>query len=145
VYPGVIEKKPLDVADELAIKKRLEQERANADPHLRSCRDVVGYRIHATDGQIGHVEDFLFDQTNWSIQLMVIDTRKWLIGKHVLMSPRQIERVSWEDRSVFVSTTRAQIEHSPEYDEDHPPDTAAVLEMYRRSDPAARESRPGPR
>jgi uncharacterized protein YrrD len=131
VYPGVVEKKPLDAAEMLAIRQRLVRERASADPHLRSCGDVVGYRIHATDGQIGHVEDFLFDQTDWSIQLMVVDTRKWLIGKHVLISPRQVERVSWEDRTVFVSVAREQLERSPEYDAARPPESGAVLERYR--------------
>jgi uncharacterized protein YrrD len=132
IYPGVVEKKPLEPADVLAIRKRLEEEQANADPHLRSCSDVVGYHIHATDGQIGHVEDFLFDRTDWSIQLMAVDTRKWLLGKHVLISPRQIERVSWEDKSVFVNATRDQVEHSPEYDAAHPPESGAELEMMYR-------------
>lgn len=131
VYPGVIEKKPLDAADVLAIRKRVEEERAHSDPHLRSCSDVVGYHIHATDHQIGHVEDFLFDRTDWSIQVMAVDTRKWLIGKHVLLSPGDIDRVSWEDRTVFVKVTRDQVEQSPEYDETHPPESAAELEMFR--------------
>lgn len=132
VYPGVVEKKPLEPADVLAIRQRLEQERTSADPHLRSCSEVVGYHIRATDGQIGHVEDFLFDRTDWSIQLMAVDTRKWLRGKHVLISPRQIGRVSWEDKTVFVNATREQVEHSPEYDKEHPPESGAELEMMYR-------------
>ena len=142
VYPGVIEKKPLDAADVLAIRMRLEEERMHSDPHLRSCSDVVGYHIHATDKQIGHVEDFLFDQTDWSIQLMAVDTRKWLIGKHVLMSPKQIDRVSWEDRTVFVNVTKDQVEHSPEYDEAHPPETGKELEMYRLGEAGNKTSSP---
>ncbi|OWW21244.1 PRC-barrel domain-containing protein [Noviherbaspirillum denitrificans] len=131
VYPGVVEKRPLDTADELAIRKRMAEERAHADPHLRSCHEVVGYHIHAIDRQIGHVEDFLFDQVDWSIHLMVVDTRKWLVGKHVLIPPREISRVSWEDRTVLVNATRDQVEHSPEYDEAHPPESGAELEMFR--------------
>lgn len=132
VYPGVVEKKPLEPEDVLAIRTRLEQERAGADPHLRSCSEVIGYRLHATDGQIGHVEDFLFDQTDWSIHLMVVDTRKWLLGKHVLIAPAAIERVSWEDRTVFVGVTRATIESCPEYDPENPPVSGAAVEIYRR-------------
>ncbi|WP_420475350.1 PRC-barrel domain-containing protein [Noviherbaspirillum sp. ST9] len=143
VYPGVIEKKPLEPSDVLAIRKRLEEERAHSDPHLRSCSEVVGYHIHATDKQIGHVEDFLFDRVDWSIQLMAVDTRKWLLGKHVLVSPHQIERVSWEDRTVFVNVSKDQIEHSPEYDEAHPPESGAELELYRVTGEAAKTpSRP---
>src|ERR1700733_14269240 len=31
------------------------------DPHLRSTLTVSGYHIQATDGEIGHVEDFIVD------------------------------------------------------------------------------------
>jgi len=142
VYPGVIEKKPLDAADVLAIRMRLEEERAHSDPHLRSCSDVVGYHLHATDKQIGHVEDFLFDPTDWSIELMAVDTRKWLIGKHVLISPKQIDRVSWEDRTVFVNVTKDQVERSPEYDDAHPPESGAEMEMYRIGEARTQTSSP---
>lgn len=145
VYPGVVEKKPLDAADMLAIRRRMEDERLHSDPHLRSCSDVVGYHIHATDKQIGHAEDFLFDQTDWSIQLMAVDTRKWLVGKHVLISPRQIGRVSWEERAVFVNATRDQVEHSPEYDVAHPPESGAALEMFRLGGQGKSNSLPGAR
>jgi len=110
----------------------------SGNPHLRSTDEITGYHLRARDGEIGHVEDFLFDRTDWSIHLMVVDTRKWLIGKHVLMSPRQIERVSWEDRTVFVSATKEQIERSPEYDEIHPPESGAEVEMYRLREPGMR-------
>jgi hypothetical protein len=29
------------------------------DPHLHATRKVIGCLIHATDGEIGHVEDFI--------------------------------------------------------------------------------------
>jgi uncharacterized protein YrrD len=145
VYPGVVEKKPLDATDMLVIRRRMEEERIHSDLHLRSCSDVVGYHIHATDKQIGHVEDFLFDESDWSIQLMAVDTRKWLLGKHVLISPRQIERVSWEDRTVFVSATRDQVEHSPEYDEAHPPESGAAFEMFQVGGQGKGSSLPGVR
>lgn len=131
VYPGVVEKKPLDAAERLAIRERLERECALADPHLRSGGEVIGHRIHAADKRIGHVEDFLFDEADWSIQLMVVDTRDWLPGKHVLISPRLIERVSWDDKSVWVNATREQIESGPEYDAGSPPQTGMTQDMYR--------------
>lgn len=121
VYPGVVERKPLDPAEKLAIRERLGRERAHADPHLRSGNEVIGYRIQASDRQIGHVDDFLFDESDWSIQLVVLATRNWWPGKRVLISPHRIERLSWEDRTVFVNLMHEQIESSPEYDEANPP------------------------
>ena len=59
----------------------------DGDPHRRSIAVVTGYHIHASDGQIGHVENFLIDDATWGIRYLVIDTRNWWPGKHVLVSP----------------------------------------------------------
>jgi hypothetical protein len=53
------------------------------------------HHIHATDGEIGHIEDFLIDDETWAIRYLVIDTRNWWPGKRILISPRWIERVGW--------------------------------------------------
>ena len=87
------------------------------DPHLRSTLDVCGYHIQATDGEIGHVEDFIIDDETWAIRYLIIDTRNWLPGKKVLVSPQWIERVSWNESKVFVNLLRETIKQSPEYTE----------------------------
>jgi hypothetical protein len=86
------------------------------DPHLRSAREITGYYIQATDGDIGHVEDFLADDADWAIRYMIVDTRNWLPGKKVLISPQWIEDVSWSENRVRVDLTRDQIRRGPEYD-----------------------------
>jgi hypothetical protein len=86
------------------------------DPHLRSSTAVIGYHIEATDGDIGHVEDFLVEDSSWAIRYMVVDTRNWWPGKKVLVSPEWIERVDWSDSKVHVGVTREQIQQSPEHD-----------------------------
>jgi len=85
------------------------------DPHLRSTYEVSGYLIHAADGEIGHVEDFILDDETWSIRYLIINTRNWWQGKKVLVSPQWIERVSWNDRKVLVNLSREDIKQSPEY------------------------------
>ncbi len=72
----------------------------------------------ATDGQIGHVEDFIIDDETWAIRYLIIDTQNWLPGKKVLLSPRWIESVSWDESKVFVSISRKAVEQSPEYTEE---------------------------
>lgn len=101
-------------AEVAAARSRIEKDMG--DPHLRSARTVIGHHIRATDGDIGHVEDFLLEDRNWAIRYMVVDTRNWLPGKKVLVSPQWIENVSWPERSVMVDLTREQIKNSPEYD-----------------------------
>ncbi|MCZ2155251.1 MAG: PRC-barrel domain-containing protein [Bryobacterales bacterium] len=89
-------------------------EQAHANPHLRSLKEVVGYLIAASDGEIGHVEDFLADLDTWRIEKLVVDTRNWLPGKDVVLGIDRVAEVSWEERCVTVSLTKAKIEGSPE-------------------------------
>ncbi len=88
------------------------------DSHLRSTEYVSGYDIQATDGEIGHVEDFIIDDEMWTIRYLIIDTRNWWPGKKVLVSPQWIERVSWDDSKVFINLLREAIRQSPEYNEE---------------------------
>lgn len=85
------------------------------DPHLRSTMDITGYHIQALDGEIGHVEDFIIDEENWSIRYLVVDTKNWWNGKNLLVSLKWIEKISWEDSKVFINLTRDAIKKSPEY------------------------------
>ncbi len=85
------------------------------DTDLRSTRAVSEYYIQATDGEIGHVDDFIIDDKTWAIRYLIIDTTNWWPGKKVLVSTRWIDHVSWNDSKVFISLTRDAIKQSPEY------------------------------
>ena len=70
-------------------------------PHLLESRPQFGRRLNRYgpigDGEIGHLEDFLFDGETWEIRYAVIDTKNWWPGKKVLLRPQWIKRVSWAD------------------------------------------------
>jgi hypothetical protein len=85
------------------------------DPHLRSTTSVTGHHVQAMDGEIGHIEDFILDEDFWAIRYLVVNTKNWLPGKHVLVSPRWIERVSWSESKVFVNLSQEAIRKSPEF------------------------------
>jgi uncharacterized protein YrrD len=87
------------------------------DPNLRSTEAVTGYHIQATDGEIGHVEDFIIDDETWEIRYLVIDTRNWWPGKKVLVSPKWIEQVSWSEKKIVVNISRKSVQLAPEYSE----------------------------
>lgn len=116
LFPGMADMKPNDEAERLQPGIGESEDIAHADPHLRSAKEVLGYTIRATDDELGHVEDFLFNDEDWSIQLIVIDPRNWWPGKSVLVSPRRINQVNWAEQRVEVALTRTQVEASPEYD-----------------------------
>lgn len=83
--------------------------------HLRSTHNVSGYHIQATDGEIGHVDDFIIDDETWAIRYLRVDTVNWWPGKKVLIAARWIDRVSWDESKVFVKLTRAAIKQAPDY------------------------------
>jgi uncharacterized protein YrrD len=130
VFPTIFEKKPFEDPERQHRRERME--RGGADPHLRSFNEVAGYQIQATDDAVGHVEDFLFDDRDWSIGLIAVDTRDWLPGKSVLISPERIKEVSWSDRKVTVDISRKEVEDSPEFDPANPPPLGPKYDLYRR-------------
>ena len=83
---------------------------------LPNVRDLRGYAIRAIDGLIGHVDDVYFDDENWSIRYLVINTGNWLSGRKVLISPIALGHAGWMARQLPVSMTRAQVERSPDID-----------------------------
>jgi hypothetical protein len=106
------------------------RERETADPSLHGARDVLGYYVQAADDDVGHVEDFLVDDGTWAIRYMVVDTRNWLPGRKVVISPGWIKTVSWDNSRVYVDLSRAQVEAAPAYDPTVPMERAHEERLY---------------
>ncbi len=100
------------------------------DPDLRSAKEVLGYFLEATDGELGHVEDFVLDLDHWIIRYLLVKTRNWLPGRRVLISPAWTEAIHWEDRHVRVHLSRQQIEASPEYHGDQPLERSYEAQLH---------------
>jgi hypothetical protein len=84
--------------------------------NLRSTQAMASYHIVATDGEIGHVEDFILEDDSWAIRYLTIDTRNWLPGKKVIVSPQWISLIDWAQGKVHVNLSREGVKQSPEYD-----------------------------
>jgi hypothetical protein len=100
--------------------KRGENEKESGDSHLRSSKEVLVYHIQARDGEVGHIEDFIADDDTWSIRYIVVDTRNWLPGRKVLISPQWVEKISWAIHKVHIDLLKDNIKNSPEYDPGQP-------------------------
>jgi len=87
---------------------------------LRSMKDLQDYAISATDGIIGQVKDFYFDDKAWVIRYLVVDTGTWLSSRKVLISPVAIGEPNWAERILPVSSTKEQVKNSPPIDTDKP-------------------------
>ncbi len=100
------------------------------DVHLRSIKAVLNYNIHATDGKVGHVEDFVLDDENWRVRYLVVDTRNWIPGRKVLVSPMWVELVEWLNRKVQVDLTVEEVKESPLYDPSAPVNREYEQRLY---------------
>jgi len=87
---------------------------------LRSMKNLQDYAIRATDGIIGHVKDFYFDDQAWVIRYLVVDTGSWLSSRKVLISPIAIGHPNWTEKVLPVSITKEQVKNSPDIDTDKP-------------------------
>jgi hypothetical protein len=121
LWPPYVAPTPIPIPADRAEPARKE----HADPHLRSQREVTGYHIHASDGALGHVGDFIADDALWVIRYVVVHTGKWLPAKKVLLSPQWLGEIRDVEREVTVTLTRDKILNCPEF---HP--GAAVNREY---------------
>lgn len=103
----------------------------DGDPHLRSVVEVNGYHVHATDGDIGHVENFIASDINWGIRYLVIATHNWWPGKHVQLAPYAVEDIDWAERRINVNVTRDQVKSSPPWDPLAMADQVAEQQLHR--------------
>ena len=88
------------------------------DPHLRSLNEIMGYNIHATDDEIGAVEDVLIDDKGWAVRYLKLDTGNWWPGEQVLISPKSILKIDWEKEIIYLNVDQETVKKSPPYNPD---------------------------
>lgn len=126
---GTIPAEPISAPDDQPGAPDSDVERG--DPHLRSVNEVTGYYIEATDGSIGHVEDFIIDEKDWAMRYLIVDTKNWWPGKKVLISPHWLRDIVWSDEKVFLDLPRDKIQAAPEFDRSITLDRAYEERIYR--------------
>jgi uncharacterized protein YrrD len=130
-YSGISEDPVERAAVNREISNRVWADQKNDDPHLRSCKALIGHHIHATNGEIGHVSTLLVDEKSWAIRYMVVDTSNWWMGHRVLVAPQWITDISWADESVTVNLTRERIQTAKDFDSTGELNTERETALYR--------------
>ena len=87
---------------------------------LRHLKDLHGYALRATDGDIGTVKDFYFDDERWVVRYLVVETGSWLASRKVLVAPQALGTPDHDAQVLPVSITREQVRNSPDIDTDKP-------------------------
>lgn len=98
---------------------------------LRSLKSLKGFALHATDGDLGSVEDFYFDDVHWTIRYLVADTSRWLPGRRVLLSPAVLGEPSRATSAIPVSLTKERVKHAPDVESDRPLSRQREIELAR--------------
>jgi hypothetical protein len=79
------------------------------DAHLRSTRAVTGYQVHALDGTVGHVSDFVVDEKTWGIREVILEAGRWYSTKIIRISPSDIQEISYERSAISLSLTQEDV------------------------------------
>jgi len=118
MYPWGTGSAPWDLMEQAQplVEPPAEPKPEDAARVLRSIDEVRKYHILASDGEIGHVDDFVMDDETWAIRYLVVDTRNWLPGRKVLISPGWARSIDWAHGMVNVTMSRDAIKSSPEFD-----------------------------
>lgn len=114
---GIIDPEP--IIDETVIKQLDENDNKSGadDLHLRSTEQILGNHIHAIDGEIGHVKDFIINDQTWELLYFVVSTHNFIGGKNVLLPVKYIREIQWYTGKIFVDTTIDAIKNSPEFND----------------------------
>lgn len=98
---------------------------------LQSIKQLYGNKLGASDGDIGHVKDFYFNDHTWAVRYVIADTGHWLPGRQVLLSPHAFGSIYFAGKAMLVKLTRKQIEDSPAI-ETHKPVSQQFEADYHR-------------
>src|SRR5471032_2362823 len=98
---------------------------------LQNTAELYGFKLTASDGEIGHVKDFYFDDKTWVIRYLVADTGSWLSGRLVLISPHAFGTLDENKKTLHVALRKKQIENSPSPESHKPVSRQYEIEYFR--------------
>ncbi len=91
------------------------------DPHLRSARDISGYKVQAVRQPVGTLTDLLIDDESWMVRYLVIDVGRPDTTRQVVVAADTVETVDWRQFAVYLELERESVERAPAFE------TAPVL------------------
>lgn len=78
---------------------------------VAQAKDLTGFKVHAADGDIGKVDEASMEVGAGHI---VVDTGPWIFGRKVMLPAACVERIDWQEESIYVDRTKDEIKGSPE-------------------------------
>ncbi|MEO8029152.1 MAG: PRC-barrel domain-containing protein [Bryobacteraceae bacterium] len=90
--------------------------RASADPHLRSFREICSYTVDDGENAIAKVQDFVIDDSDWSVAMMIVAYGGWIDPRQVATPADRITNISWANRTITIRYSREQLEALPSFE-----------------------------
>jgi hypothetical protein len=78
-----------------------------------SAYNLTDYRIEATDGEIGKVDQATYDV---GASYLVVNTGTWILGRKVMLPAGVVSALDHENQRVMLDLTREQIKNAPAFD-----------------------------
>lgn len=100
----------------------------------RNINSLTGYTMVATDGEIGNIIEFYFDDETWFVRYLILKTGDWLAGRKILISPDALKKTSWTTGVFSVNISKEQIRDSPNIDTNKPVYRSQEIELYAHYD-----------
>jgi hypothetical protein len=104
---------------------------------LHELKALSGSTVEATDGEIGRVRNFLFDDQSWKVRYMVVDVGNWLKRHDVVLPVAALDRPDWTNRICHAHLNKEQVRHSPEVDAEMPVSRQQEIAMHDYFGPLA--------
>lgn len=79
-------------------------------------QDLKNYTIQASDGDIGSVSEFYFDEEHFYLRYLVVNTENFLFRNLVLVSPISFTNINFEEKIIKLKITKKELEDSPGLD-----------------------------
>jgi uncharacterized protein YrrD len=83
---------------------------------MRNLKDLEGYTVQASDGEVGSVHDFYFDDDQWTVRYLIVLTSKELNKVKVLLSPQAVDKIYDDEKSVQLTVSQGNVKNSPNVD-----------------------------
>lgn len=96
----------------------------------KNVKNLVGYNLRATDGDVGNMEEFYFDDVSWKVRYLVVRTGNWFTGRKVLISPKSLQKSDKELEEFQANLTKEQIKNSPDIDTEKPVSRQQEEQLY---------------
>ena len=100
-------------------------------------KDLIGSPVVATDGEMGSVRTFLFDDQSWRVRYLVVDVGNWLKRRDVVLPIAALEKPNWANKTCSAHLTKDQVSNSPDVDTEKPVSRQQEIAMHDYFGPLA--------